>query len=224
MQAEHSPIDQDMVEDLVRKVRGVLAVRVVQNESRQIDEIHAVGSPDRSAKQMVRDIETILFVRGGVRIDHRKISLVQIAETGLPPALVRVQLVQVAPAADERQPSVTVTLAFGERQVNGLGRARPGRAADPELLTAYATTHALDQLIGALGQLHVENLQRQSFGALDVYLAHLTLSINDGIETLLGISVARDDEQHAVARAVLDAMNRRLQRLLSENKGALRAP
>jgi hypothetical protein len=73
-----------------------------------------------------------------------------------------------------------------------------------------------------LGQLHVENLQRQSFGALEVYLAHLTLTIDDSIETLLGVSVVRDDELSAVARAALDALNRRLQRLLGEAKSMQR--
>src|SRR4026209_28476 len=92
MKDDQVVVGEAMIEDLVRKVRGVLAVRVVQNDQKQIDEIHAVGSPDRSAKQMVRDIESILFVRGGIRIDHRKISLVQIADTGMPGTMVRVQL------------------------------------------------------------------------------------------------------------------------------------
>jgi hypothetical protein len=211
-----------MIEDLIRKVRGVLAVRVVQNNQNQIDEIHAVGSPDRSAKQMVRDIESILYVRGGIRLDHRKISLVQIADTGLPPAMVRVQLLEVAQVADAQPPAMTVTVAVGDRRIQGMGQARSNYDASDERLVAQATAHALDQLIGMLGQLHVENLQRQSFGALQVYLAHLTLTIDDGIETLLGVSVVRDDELSAVARAVLDAVNRRLQRLLGEAKSASR--
>jgi len=216
-------VGEAMIEDLVRKVRGVLAVRVVQNDQRQIDEIHAVGSPDRSAKQMVRDIESILYVRGGIRLDHRKISLVQIADAAMPGAPLRVQLLEVADVADAQPPAISATIAVGDRHIQGIARARQGQDASAEWLVAHATANALDQLIGALGQLHVENLQRQSFGALQVYLAHLTLSIDDGIETLLGISVVRNDEPSAVARAVLDAVNRRLQRLLGESKSALRA-
>jgi hypothetical protein len=211
-----------MIEELIRKVRGVVAARVVQNDQHQIDEIHAVGSPDRSAKQMVRDIETILYVRGGIRVDHRKISLVQIADTGMPVATVRVQLLEVAQVADAQPPAMTVTVAVGDRRIEGTGQARPNQDTSAEWLVARATAHALDQLIGVLGKLHAENLQRQSFGTLEVYLAHLTLTIDDSIETLLGVSVVRDDELNAVARAVLDAVNRRLQRLLGEAKGAMR--
>jgi hypothetical protein len=223
MKDDHVVASEAMIEDLIRKVRGILAVRVVQNEQNQIDEIHAVGSPDRSAKQMVRDIESILYVRGGIRLDHRKISLVQIADTGLPPSMVRVQLLEVAQVADAQPPAMTVTVAVGDRRIQGIGQARSNHDASDERLVAQATAHALDQLIGVLGQLHVENLQRQSFGVLQVYLAHLTLTIDDGIETLLGVSVVRDDELSAVARAVLDAVNRRLQRLLGEAKSASRA-
>ena len=219
---DQSIVDASQVEELIRKVRGVLAVRVVRNDQGQIDELHAVGSPERSAKQMVRDIESILYVRGGIRIDHRKISLVQIAEAGMPAGLVRVQLLEVVRHPNQEPPAIAVALAVGARRVEGLARALPDRPYSDEQLVAQATAQALSQLIGAIGHLHVENLQRQAFGALQVCLAHLSLTTDDGIETLLGISVVRGDESSAVARAVLDAMNRRLQRLLGSSNGLVR--
>ena len=96
MSAERPVIDVAKIEELLSQVRGVMAVRVVLEEQGQIDELHIVGSPGRSAKQMVRDIESLLFVRGGVRVDHRKISLVQIAELAIQPAQVRVRLLDIS--------------------------------------------------------------------------------------------------------------------------------
>ena len=101
-----------------------------------------------------------------------------------------------------------------DQRVQGVGRSRPDRDDQPEQLAGYATIHALDQLIGARGQFRLENMERQPFGQLEVYLTHLSLTTDDGIETLLGISVVRDDDPAAVVRAILDAVNRRLQRLL----------
>src|SRR6476661_6527134 len=95
MAAEQQVLDVAKIEELLGQVRGVLAVRVVTDEQGQIDELHVVGSPGRSAKQMVRDVESLLYVRGGVRIDHRKISLVQIAESAIQPAQVRVRLLEI---------------------------------------------------------------------------------------------------------------------------------
>ena len=60
----------------------------------------------------------------------------------------------------------------------------------------------------------LENLERKPFGQIEVYLTHLSLTSDDGVEMLLGISMVRDDDPAAVVRAILDAVNRRLQRLL----------
>ena len=206
-------IDVGKIEELVSQVRGVMAVRVVLEEHGQIDELHIVGSPGRSAKQMVRDIESLLYVRGGVRVDHRKISLVQIAESAIQPAQVRVRLLDISrtPASRRRR---RWCWAMDDQRVQGVGRAALIRTSQPEHLAGYATIHALDQLIGARGQFRLENMERQPFGQLEVYLTHLSLTTDDGIETLLGISVVRDDDPAAVVRAILDAVNRRLQRLL----------
>ena len=216
-------VDNAAVEALVAQVRGVMAVRVVRDAQGQIDEIHVVGSPGRSTKQMVRDVESILYVRGGLRVDHRKISLVQIAETAIQPVEARVRLLDIVRAADEQGLKIGVALSMGEQRVHGVGRARPDYDDPPELLAGYAAVHALNQLIGARGQLRLENLQRQPFGQLDVCLSHLSLVTDDGIEVLLGTSAVRDDEVATAVRAVLDAVNRPLQRILSGAPQSARA-
>jgi hypothetical protein len=214
MSAERPAIDVAKIEALLSQVRGVMAVRVVlEEQGGQIDELHIVGSPGRSAKQMVRDIESLLYVRGGVRLDHRKISLVQIAESAIQPSQVRVRLLDISsPTGDPA--TITVALGMEDQRVQGVGHRRPDQDDTPSRLAGYATIHALDQLIGARGQFRLEHMERQLFGQLEVYLTHLTLTTDEGIETLLGISVVRDDDPAAVVRAILDAVNRRLQRLL----------
>jgi hypothetical protein len=220
MNVEQPAIDVAKIEELLSQVRGVMAVRVVLESGGQIDELHIVGSPGRSAKQMVRDIESLLYVRGGVRVDHRKISLVQVAESAIQPAQVRVRLLEISPTAGE-QATVSVVLGMDEQRVQGFGHRRPDQDDSPGQLAGYATIHALDQLIGARGQFRLENIERQPFGRLEVYLTHLSLTTDDGIETLLGISVVRDDDPAAVVRAILDAVNRRLQRLLGGERTRL---
>jgi hypothetical protein len=210
-----TPLDNAAIEALIAQVRGVMAVRVVRDPQGQIDEIHVVGSPGRSAKQMVRDVESIIYARGGLRVDHRKISLVQVAETSIQSVEARVRLLDIVRAADEQGLKVGVALSMGEQRVQGVGRSRPNHDDPPELLAGYAAIHALNQLIGARGQLRLENLQRQAFGQLDVCLSHLSLVTDDGIEVLLGTSAVRDDEVATAVRAVLDAVNRPLQRILA---------
>jgi len=139
---------------------------------------------------------------------------VQVAESSIQPAAARVQLLNIARAGEDQAATVTVTLGMGDKRVQGVGRGRPDQHDQPEQLIGYATIHALDQLIGPEGQFRLERLQRQPFGELDVMLSHLSLTTDEGIETLLGISVVRENDLSSVARAILDAVNRRLQRLL----------
>src|SRR3954468_14635305 len=117
-------VDDAAIEGLVAQVRGVIAVRVVRDTQGQIDELHVVGTPARSAKQMVRDVESLLYVRGGVRVDHRKISLVQIAESAIQPTQVRVRLLDISSTSGD-QATITVVLGMDDQRVQGVGRSRP---------------------------------------------------------------------------------------------------
>jgi hypothetical protein len=211
MTTEPSVGDAAAIERLVLQVRGVQAVRVVHDTEGQIDELHVVGTPERTPKSIVRDIESILYVRGGVRLNHRKISLVQVPENPAVAPGARVQLVRVAGGAAEG--TVTVTLGTGEREFAGSAHYASADEAY-EALVGRATIDALVQVVGARGTFHLEHIQRQPFGELEVCLAHVSLIVEDALETLLGVSVVRRDALASPARAVLDAVNRRLPSLM----------
>jgi hypothetical protein len=201
-------------EQLIFQVRGIQAARVVTDTNGAIDEIHVVGSPGRTPKQIVRDIESILYVRGGVRLDHRKVSLVQLADTPAPRTPLRVMLRHVRQEMGALGPKITVTLGLNDRTIEGI---REGTAHTESALiqtAAAATVAALDQLIGAAGELQLELSVQQELGNLPICLSHLTLSTDQRFETLLGVSVIRNDITGAAARSVLDAVNRRLHWLL----------
>lgn len=214
MPGEQGP-NPEAMEQMLSQIRGVSAIRVVCSASGMIDEIHVVGAPNRNPKQIVRDIETMLLVRHGIRIDHRKVSLVQIPERAIIAPQARVGLLDIHESIEDGRSIVTVTLALNELRVQGVGRARTEEPAETTDLVGYATVHALDQLITPFGHLRLERIQAQPFGHIQVFLSHLSLITEQSIETLLGISIAGDDSQTSAARSVLDAINRRLTKLLS---------
>jgi hypothetical protein len=208
-------LDENALEQLILQVRGIVGARVVLDNHGRIEEIHAIGSPERSAKQTVRDIESMLLVRGKIRVDHRKISLVQIPETRIRVTTERVRLAKITSDNDDPEPLITVELAFGEQRGIGASRVQPSIGQATELTTGLATLNAIQELTKAGGQLELVHLQRQPFGAFDVCLAHVTHTHEDTVDTMLGISVIRGDVLAAAARAVLDAVNRRLPYLLT---------
>jgi len=58
----------------LRSLRDVQAVSILA-EDQNIREIHVLASPGRSAKQLVRDVETCLRTRFSMGIDHRVVSV-----------------------------------------------------------------------------------------------------------------------------------------------------
>lgn len=213
MTEQPQAVDSAAIEQLISQVRGVMAVRVVNDEQGQIAEVHVVGTPERSPKAMVRDVESLLFVRGGVRVSHRKISLVQLEEARMQSDALRLQLVDIT-RTDEQPPAVQVTLGMGGQHVQGIGSARPGHDDSPLVLAAHATIHGLNQLISSRGHFRVEQVQQQPLGTIEVCLAHLSFETDEGVETFVGVSMLHDDALMSAARAILDAVNRRLTRLL----------
>jgi hypothetical protein len=198
-------IDAAAIERLIGQVRGVIGTRVVCDAQAGIAEIHVVVAPYRSAKQMVRDIESLLYVRGGVRVDHRKISLAQLAEPDLPALARLVRLVDIERSTDTHETMVAVTLVAGDQKVRGVGCGRHS-LHQPAWLAGEATTQALNQLIGVSDRLQLADLRFQPFGEIELCLVQLTDT--EGAAALLGMSAAHDDVETTAARAVLDAIGR----------------
>ncbi len=204
--------DVAALEALIMQIRGVIAARVVLDTHNLIDEIHVVGSPERSAKQTVRDIESALFVQGRIRVNHKKISLVQLLENTIRPTVERVRLIDII-QSEGPEPICTVTLAIGDRQVQGQYNAlAPG--ITPNQSVAHATINALHQMIMPSNRLELEHIQHQQLGQNEICLALITRTEDDLAESMLGVSIVRKELPTAIARAVLDAVNRRLPYLL----------
>jgi hypothetical protein len=200
-------------EELLCQVRGVSAARVISSND-QISEIHVVALPGRSAKQIIRDIETILLVQGGVRIDYRKVSLVQLPDLHNATQAPRIQLGPINYSSASDPPIANVELRCGTTTVNGTAQRSHADQTDLELV-GQATMNALNQLIGQQWHLSLDGLISQPFQHLTVCLAQVTLDNGASLETLLGISNLRHDPHQSAVRAVLDAVNRRLSMLLA---------
>ncbi|GAB6875992.1 hypothetical protein [Thermaerobacter litoralis] len=70
------------IEDLLSRLPGVLAVRLSVNDWGAIQTVHVLATVDRGAKQIVRDIESALQARFGLRLDHKKVSGAQVRGLG----------------------------------------------------------------------------------------------------------------------------------------------
>jgi hypothetical protein len=69
----------EKMENGICTLNGVVSAHVVLNPAGlEIEEVHVVATQDRSPKQIVRDIESLLLNNTGIKIDHKKISIAQV--------------------------------------------------------------------------------------------------------------------------------------------------
>jgi hypothetical protein len=212
------------LETLISQVPGVHAARIILDADGNIDTIRIVGTPEGQTQQIVHEAAVALYIHAGLRVDPQRIAVVYFAEAAPPAPDVRVQLHEIIHTAGE--PIVAITLTLHNRRILGIGRSQPGEATNLAQLAGEATTHAINRLIAPEGQVRLEHIQCVQIGEHDICicLVQLTLTAEDGPTTGLGVSMIYGDVAVAAARAVLDAVNRRLSRLMQAWPGGSSRP
>jgi hypothetical protein len=207
------------LEESLRTLPGVSAVSVVTTAEAQPTEVHVLAAPGKAPKQLVRDVQSMAMIRHHLDLDHRIVSVVQLADTDA--ALAAAGSAEQAPAQAHRpaiatvavtvagaEADVTVTLKLGDRVFVGSSHGAAGVSARPRLV-AVATVDAVQELLGL--QCDVESALLVPTGPRTVALTVLSLSLPRVGELLVtGSAAVRGDEADALARSVLDALNRRL--------------
>jgi hypothetical protein len=111
--------------------------------------------------------------------------------------------------------TASVTLASGGRTAVGEARGMASPSGVHRAV-ANATLRAVEHLVGEAIRVELEHLEVATIGADKTVVVALTLLSRSGSEPLTGAAAVRDDVRQAVIRATLDALNRRLELLLSQ--------
>lgn len=215
------------IERALASVPGVASARVDRSGDSGSGQLRLRLQPEQDRDPVARAVVATLDERFAITIDAQAIRVV--AEPGaVPPreAVEPIPALQVGPLVarrasithleivhDEVQVHVTIGLARNERRVEGSARATVG---DEHVLPAVA-----EATVAALAQLTVRPIELEVLGVepqLDEEPARMLVAVRlragQGDEDLLGAAMVRDDPEHAVVRATLDAVNRRVEPLL----------
>lgn len=203
----HDPEQRGEVEQALCQVPGVVGARIVPGFEREVDELHVLTSLGRSPKQTVRDVQTLMMARFGVTTDHRVVSVVQIDEPQGLPSRSRVMVDTVGISQSDVTVTVEVSVRDGDDTLAGVGEG-PATAAGQRRATARATLEALRPLLDAEHAVELEGAEvTQVQGrAIAITLVHFRTRRSE--LTVTGSALVRDSESDAVARSVLDALNR----------------
>ena len=217
-------VDLDAVERELRRIPEVRAARIVADLHGMPVEVHVLATPGKHAKQLVRDVQSVAIASQGLEIDHRIVSVVQLDDlvpvlaAGDPdaadPTAARPTLDGVVVERRELRCAATVRLRAGEEAVSGHAEGSVAAAATRRVV-ADATLAALAELGPAASCASVEAANIVRVGDRDVAVAVLTVVVPPYEEIITGSAPVRTaGAEEAIARAVLDACNRRLQRLV----------
>jgi hypothetical protein len=204
-------------ENIKRAVIGlpdVQSCKVEFGSDHVISAIHVVSRSPRPAKQMVRDIESLLQADFGIGVDHRKISIARVADVrreaqikGPRPTLVSLTFSTTGGRGEckvvlERDGSVVCGAATGVAIGGGSLR-----------LVADATFRAVEQLIGKNVDFELLDVVRLRVASRETVVVLANYIADGEVRSLAGCVQFTENEQQATVLAALDACNRIVEKL-----------
>jgi hypothetical protein len=200
------------LEATLGRLPGIQAVRVVTDPTGRPTEIHVLATRDKTPKQLVRDIQSVAMAQFDLEVDHRIVSIVQFDDPdtadGAAPSPNRVLIATITAATTGLEATATVTLAHGGTLYDGTATA-PATPSSRARLIARAALNAVSALM-PVGACDIEYAQIARVGGREVAVSIVQVVTSDGESIVTGSALVRGDEADAVARSVLDALNRRL--------------
>jgi len=198
----------ESAEGVIRKLRGVQAVRVETDDAGDIRLVHVLGGPDRSPKVIAVDVVSAVAAELGVELEPRQVRVAaqQRTDRAAAPDQLRLKFVGLSV-------SVLRTTAEVKVHLENQGLIYEGIASGPYTsrnrfeLMGEATLRAVEIFLRTDGMFLLDGVSVATVVVHEVAVAVVSLP-GRAEETLVGSAVVRDDPREAVVRAVLDAINR----------------
>ena len=211
-------VDLIEVERELCRLDEVSIARIVADSVGRVTEVHILANPGKHPKQIVRDIQSVALASFGLEIDRRVVSVVQLGRDadGDPVAAgpsLRPTIEGITAESSGLRSLVRVTLSQAGEEAVGFAEGSIASTARHRLV-ASATVDALRQLEPAAACLDVEDAEVVRAGGSDVAVITMVFVLPPTEQIVSGSAIVRShQEADAVARAVLDATNRRLVRV-----------
>ncbi len=202
-------MDFASIRDMIAKIEGVLNVKVV-NENDELLEVHILANSLRAPKQIVRDIESALLAAFDYRIDRKIISIAQIqTEDNDPIRRVRYSGIDFKTEGSALECSVRLT-HDGEEYEEPVTLVKT--VANAKRIVAEAAIKTIEKILGQAYLFSVEDVISSTSRNITYITVIVSMVIDDREELMIGSAIVKNDINEAIAKAALDAVNRRIQR------------
>jgi len=203
--------NREAVEEALCRIAEVEAARIVSGSDDVIDELHIIALPDKGPKQIVRDIESTLMAKYGLAIDHKKISIAQLGGNGtsFKKTSSRLRIGSVSTEDCGLDLKVIVELLKGKERFFGEAKGVVSRSGGGLKLKAEATLAAAQKWTKTTARFLLEDAKIVSVGQEEMAVAYITMITDSDESGLCGGAMVRNNN-HAIVKAVLAAINRRI--------------
>jgi hypothetical protein len=211
------------------RLPDVTAARIVPDGAHRPVEVHILARPGKPAKQLVRDVQSVALASFGIELDRRIVSVVQLGENGDSGSRAdddgadddgaddgdvargfRPRIATINAESNGLRSLVRVTLEHDGIEAIGFSEGSSSTAS----LVAVATIDALRQIEPIAECIDLDSAQIVRVGVHDVAVVTAVFLVPPTAETVVGSAFVRQNQEaEAIARAVLDATNRRLTQL-----------
>lgn len=212
-QKEDSPNQSKVAEyeTLLHKIPGIIASKIIFNDSNEIIELHILADVLRGPKQIVRDVQSALAAKFNIVLDHKVISIAQIEDGKVSLKNYRFHFEYIRSSFEGNKIEVTVGLSkdgqlFEGTAIGGVSINGRLRVVAEAVLNGV---HAFLNIQYAFVLADIQKITIAGKHALAVSIGHIS---EIGEELLIGSSFINRDENDSIVRATLDAINRRVMR------------
>jgi len=212
--AEKKVVQETIIQQLVNEVEGVVSSKVKQNENGDIIEIHVLADKSRNAKQIVRDIQSAVTAKFDMDIDHRVISIAQLNCGTILTKEFRLIYKGMELISKGREVETKVILSYGDKDYCGYQKGINTRN-NINRMVVKATLQAVGEFMDFQDVFIDEGIKDFVIADKSIVNVAITYIDKNGEELLIGSSVVLGDLKEAIIKATLDAVNRKIKKLMS---------
>lgn len=195
------------IKKLICKLPDIRHCSVVCSPENEVEEIHILAGVNRNIKQMVRDIQSAISAKFGINIDYKVISIAQINENEFKETRLKLDGIYVKNI--ENTIEAIVTLKYDDKLYEGKSRRVKSRSNKFKAI-AEATLLALEGYLDIGQAFYLEDIQAVSLANREVSTCVIGFAYGSKEELLAGCSIINADENEAVVKSVLSAVNRKI--------------
>lgn len=215
--ADEKRTPNDLYRSLLLQLPDIFAANILIDGEDTVREVHIVAGLSRNPKLISRDVQSALLAAFGLRVDHRVISIAQLATNpfevqGQPERVeagIRIQCMEVSTRIEDRHYHVSVRLRHGEHDFHGEAVCR-NTSTQRMHAAVQATLDAVHSFLGVEDLFTIVATQSTTVGSTVIALTLLEYSYIKEDRLLIGSAQQGEDVAVGFVKSTLDAMNRSL--------------